>query len=80
MSSRGLWGVVVTDLLLFIVAMTGSLAAAYYAVQQPEVGGLNGLFTNPELAGKLALLPDFTDLHSAAAIFIIPIAVQWWST
>ena len=79
-ATSGLWGVVVTDLLLFIVAMTGSLAAAYYAVQQPEVGGLNGLFTNPELAGKLALLPDFTDLHSAAAIFIIPIAVQWWST
>ena len=79
-ATSGLWGVVVTDLLLFIVAMTGSLAAAYYAVQQPEVGGLNGLFTNPELAGKLSLLPDFTDLHSAAAIFIIPIAVQWWST
>ncbi|MEC9015402.1 MAG: sodium:solute symporter family protein [Gemmatimonadota bacterium] len=79
-ATSGLWGVVVTDLLLFIVAMTGSLAAAYYAVQQPAVGGLNGLFTNPELAGKLALLPDFTDLHSAAAIFIIPIAVQWWST
>ena len=79
-ATSGLWGVVVTDLLLFVVAMTGSLAAAYYAVQQPAVGGLNGLFTNPELAGKLALLPDFTDLHSAAAIFIIPIAVQWWST
>ncbi len=79
-ATSGLWGVVVTDLLLFIVAMTGSLAAAYYAVQQPAVGGLNGLFTNPALEGKLALLPDFTDLHSAAAIFIIPIAVQWWST
>ena len=79
-ATSGLWGVVVTDLLLFIVAMTGSLAAAYYAVQQPAVGGLNGLFTNPELAGKLSLLPDFTDLHSATAIFIIPIAVQWWST
>ena len=79
-ATSGFWGVVVTDLLLFIVAMTGSLAAAYYAVQQPAVGGLNGLFTNPALEGKLALLPDFTDLHSAAAIFIIPIAVQWWST
>ncbi|MCH2464393.1 MAG: Na+:solute symporter [Gemmatimonadetes bacterium] len=79
-ATSGLWGVVVTDLLLFIVAMTGSFAAAYYAVQQPVVGGLSGLFTNPVLEGKLALLPDFTDLHSAAAIFIIPIAVQWWST
>ncbi len=76
----GLWGVVVTDLLLFAIAMIGSLAAAYFALAQPEVGGLVGLVTSPALEGKLSFLPDFSDWRTAAAVFIIPIAVQWWST
>ena len=79
-ATSGLWGVVVTDLLLFAVAMAGSLAAAYYALAQPEVGGLVGLFSHPALDGKLSLLPDFTDWRTAAAVFVVPIAVQWWST
>jgi SSS family solute:Na+ symporter len=79
-ATSGLWGVVVTDLMLFFVAMIGSVAAAYYAVIQPEVGGLAGLISSPELQGKLSFLPDFTDWKTAAAVFIIPISVQWWST
>jgi Na+/proline symporter len=79
-ATSGLWGVVVTDLLLFVIAMTGSLAAAYYAVGHPAVGGLSSLFTNPALDGKLALLPDFTDWRAAAAVLLVPVAVQWWST
>ena len=79
-ATSGLWGVVVTDLLLFAIAMIGSFAAAYYAVAQPDVGGLSGLFANPALEGKLSLLPDFTDMRTATAVFIVPIAVQWWST
>jgi Na+/proline symporter len=35
---------------------------------------------HPSLEGKLSLLPDFTDWTAAAAVFIVPIAVQWWST
>ncbi len=79
-ATSGLWGVVVTDLLLFVVAMTGSVAAAWYALAQPQVGGLSGLLVHPQVAPQLALLPDFTDWRTAAAIFIIPIAVQWWAT
>ncbi len=79
-ATSGLWGVVVTDLLLFGIAMIGSIAAAFYALRLPEVGGLSGLVSHPELAGKLSLLPDFSDWGTAATIFIIPIAVQWWST
>ena len=78
-ATSGLWGVVVTDLALFVVAMVGSVAAAYYAVIQPEVGGLTGLMTNPALQGRLSFLPDFTDWRTAAAVFIIPVSVQWWS-
>lgn len=78
-ASAGLWGVVVTDLLLFVVAMTGSLAAAYYSLQRPEVGGLQGLISHPEMAGRLNIMPDFSDFHTTLAVFIIPLAVQWWS-
>ena len=79
-ATSGLWGVVVTDLLLFAIAMIGSLGAAYYALAHPDVGGLAGLVSNPAVSERMALLPDFSDWHVAAAVFIIPIAVQWWST
>ena len=79
-ATSGLWGVVVTDLLLFVMAMVGSVAAAYYALIQPEVGGLAGLMSHPEIQGKLSFLPDFSDWRTAAAVFIVPVAVQWWST
>jgi len=79
-ATSGLWGVVVTDLLLFAIAMVGSLAAAYFAVRHPEVGGLGGLFENPAVRDRIAMLPDFSDWNTAAAVFVVPIAVQWWST
>jgi len=79
-AGAGLWGVVVTDLMLFVVAMVGSVAAAIYALNQPEVGGLTGLVSNPAVTDKLSLLPDFTDWRVAVPIFVIPLAVQWWST
>ncbi len=78
-ATSGLWGVVVTDLILFVVAMIGSIAAAVFALQQPEVGGLAGLVSHPDLQSAMRLLPDFSDWSVAAGIFIIPIAVQWWS-
>ncbi len=79
-ATSGLWGVVVTDMLLFVIAMIGAVSAAHYALALPEVGGLEGLISHPALAGKLSMLPDFTDWKSAATVLIIPIAVQWWST
>jgi Na+/proline symporter len=79
-ASSGLWGVLVTDLLLFAISMIGSVAAAVYALRLPEVGGLSGLMTNPSVSEKLSFLPDFSDPTTAAAVFIVPIAVQWWST
>ena len=79
-ATSGLWGVVMTDMLLFTISMVGSLAAAYYALQRPEVGGLAGLMSNPELQGKLSLLPDFSDWTALSTVLIVPLAVQWWST
>ena len=77
-ATAGLWGVLVTDLIQFGIAMTGSFAAAYYAVTLPQVGGLSGLFHHVP-AATLRLLPDFSAWGVAASVFVIPIAVQWWS-
>ena len=79
-ATSGLWGVVITDFLLFVIAMVGAFGAAYFALAHPAVGGLTGLFSNPAVTDKLSLLPDFTDSRAALAAFIIPVAVQWWST
>ena len=79
-ATSGLWGVLVTDLLLFTISMIGSVAAAVYALRLPEVGGLSGLMAHANVTEKLSFLPDFSDPTTAAAVFIVPIAVQWWST
>jgi len=79
-ATSGLWGVVMTDLLLFVIAMVGSLSAAYYALARPEVGGLAGLVASEQLRGRLSLLPDFSDWTAVSTVLIVPLAVQWWST
>ncbi|MGE5144341.1 MAG: sodium:solute symporter family protein, partial [Acidobacteriota bacterium] len=77
-SVSGLWGVLVTDSIQFSVTMTGAFAAAYFALQQPEVGHLSGLFSrvNPK---ALSFLPDFSNWSVALSVLIIPITIQWWS-
>ena len=77
-ATAGLWGVMVTDFLQFGVAMTGAVAAAIYALKQPEVGGLSGLFSKLD-PGTLSLLPDFGDWGLTLTILVIPLTVQWWS-
>lgn len=76
----GFRGVVYTDFLLFIIAMFGAIAAAYYAVNLPEVGGLESLFQNKFVATKTNMLPDFNDTNTVITILIIPLALQWWSS
>ena len=78
-TAGGFLGVVVADLLLFVVATIGAIAAAWYVLAMPEIGGLSGLASNPAVAPGLSVLPDFADWDVAVAIFIVPLAVQWWS-
>jgi SSS family solute:Na+ symporter len=74
----GLWGVLVADLIQFGIAMTGSFAAAYFALQRPEVGGLTGLFAKLP-AETYAFLPDTANWEVFVAVFLLPLTVQWWS-
>ncbi len=76
----GFRGVVYTDFLLFIIALFGAFAAAYYAVNLPEVGGLTKLLQNDLVISKMNLLPDFNNTETVIIILIIPIALQWWSS
>ena len=78
-SLGGLLGVLLTDFIMFIIAMIGSVIAAYVSVNLPEIGGLSNLLSHPEIANKLSLFPDFSNWELALIVFIIPISVQWWS-
>ena len=76
----GFKGVVYTDVVLFFVAMGGAIGAAYYLVNMPEVGGMQALLANENVAGKINILPDFGDREALITLLIIPLAVQWWSS
>ena len=76
----GFKGVVYTDFLLFFVAMSGAIGAAYYLVNIPEVGGIEALINHENVKGKLDILPDFNNKEALIMLFVIPLAVQWWSS
>ena len=48
-------------LVLFVIAMVGSVAAAYYSLQQPEVGGLAGLVSHPDLQSAMRFLEELAE-------------------
>jgi SSS family solute:Na+ symporter len=82
----GLWGVLVIDMIQFFIKMSAVIAAAYFAVNLPQVGGLGGLvhklsnLRGPGGVNYLNMLPDFrNNWDLAVAVFIMPVAVQWWS-
>ena len=76
----GFKGVVYTDLILFFVAMVGSIGASYYLINLPEVGGLSNLISNETISKKISIIPDLSDTNVLITLFIIPLAVQWWSS
>src|SRR5215212_1260170 len=63
----GLWGVLVIDMIQFFIKMTAVVAAAYFALRLPQVGGLHGLvdklstIKGPNGINYLDVLPDFTN-------------------
>jgi Na+/proline symporter len=82
----GLWGVLVIDMFQFFIKMAAVIAAAYFAVTLPQVGGMSGLIeklshrVGPGGVHYLNMLPDFTsNWDLAVAVFIVPLTVQWWA-
>lgn len=84
----GLWGVAVTDVFQFVIAMAGTIILAFVVLGVPEVGGI---------AGLKAKLPEWTfnflptigedkglGVGSALALsisaFLAYIGIQWWAS
>lgn len=77
-SVSGLWGVLVTDSIQFGITLTATFALAYFALSQPEVGGISGLIAQID-PKTLQLVPDFGDWGLTLSVLIIPLTIQWWS-
>jgi len=78
-SIGGLRGIIITDFFQFILAMVATFWAAYEIVNLPQVAGLTSLLNHPDVIPKLNLIPDIADTDLFIAVFIIPLAVQWWA-
>jgi solute:Na+ symporter, SSS family len=82
----GLWGVAVTDMFQFVIAMTGTIILAVFVLRRPEIGGLSGLRAQvPE--GTLNMLPTIGEAAQATGLlvltplaFVAYVGVQWWSS
>jgi solute:Na+ symporter, SSS family len=86
-SLAGLWGLAITDMLQFTVAMGSMIILAVTALNLPEIGGMSGLMEKvPE--GTLSFTPLIGTgtggageiLALSVAAFVAHIAVQWWAS
>ena len=84
----GLWGVAVTDAFQFVLAMTGCIILAIIVVNQPQIGGIEGLQAKlPPWALKFT--PDISSENAASeyagafaitiSTFLAYIGIQWWA-
>lgn len=84
----GLWGVSLTDSFQFIVAMTGSIVLAFFALRHPQVGGISGLkaqlpesvFSFFPVIGKEEAASGGKMLSLSLTAFITYLGVQWWAS
>lgn len=76
----GLKGIIMTDFFQFILAMVGTIWAAYIIVNLPEVGGLSNMLVHENVTGKLDIFPDLNNTEAFVSLMIIPLAVQWWAS
>jgi SSS family solute:Na+ symporter len=79
-AASGLWGVVTTDFLQYILSMVGAFLVMFYALA--EVGGLGGLTAALRESGqgdKLNLLPTGSDATLPISTFFGYLFVQWWA-
>ncbi|MCH8557835.1 MAG: Na+:solute symporter [Balneolia bacterium] len=78
----GLWGVVVTDVIQFVIAMGGSILLAVIAVN--HVGGIEGLKTELNLQfGEGHHYLDFIPVDNPELMmttFLVWVGMMWWSS
>lgn len=85
----GLWGVAVTDVFQFVLAMLGTVVLAVVVLGLPQVGGVAGLREKlPAWAFDFAPVIDGPATEGGAAgalaltagAFLAFVGVQWWSS
>src|SRR4029079_3138007 len=76
----GFKGVLFTDFFQFMLAMGGMVAAAIFLVHRPESGGPTQLLSQPKVQSAMSVFPNWSDPAQWIPIFLIPLAVQWWSS
>lgn len=89
-SLSGLWGVSLTDTFQFIMAMSGCIALAIFAVNNAEVGGIEGLKAKlpdwvfnytPQIGGQEDPSAGVSGLlKMSVTAFVAYLGVQWWAS
>jgi Na+/proline symporter len=77
----GLWGVLVTDMVQFVIKMGMVIALAVFAVK--AVGGIAAMKSSLVASGRGEALNLVPDLHSAwmpMITFLVYISLNWWAT
>ena len=83
----GLWGVAVTDVFQFVLAMTGTIVLAVVILDLPQIGGMAGLLEKvpgwslsffPAISQGSAQESTGTLTLSAGAFFAF-VGIQWWA-
>jgi SSS family solute:Na+ symporter len=75
----GLWGVVVTDVLQFFIAMVGCIVLAFVSVG--EAGGLAKMWSKAATqlpAGHTAIYPWY--FTGPVYVVVVWLGVQWWAS
>lgn len=90
-SLSGMWGISFTDTFQFLIAMSGCIVLAIFAVNNADIGGISGLkeklpawvfdFT-PVIAGDSEASSSAIGglLKMSVIAFIAYIGVQWWAS
>mgnify|MGYP001243399967 FL=1 len=76
----GLRAIIITDFFQFILAMIGSVWGCIYILNLENIGGIKNLIQHPQVAGKISMLPDFSNPDIWVPVLFIPLAVQWWAS
>ena len=85
-SLSGIWGVAVTDVIQFTIAIIGTFVLAFVVVSSPEVGGIAGLQAKLP-AETFRFFPRIGADENGATVFVISgaaffayIGMQWWAS
>jgi len=80
----GLWGVVVTDFVQFIIAVAGSIILAVFSIA--HLGGIGGLkaslgaqYGDGGSSSLLSFVPPVGSTWMPLSAFLVYVAVQWWA-